>query len=340
MFRLKKRLKTLVKRLIRNKAVVLVYHRIAEPMSDIWGIAVSPNNFESHLQILKSNYNVVPLNELVDNIYKKKIKRNTVAITFDDGYVDNYLVAKPLLEKYNLPATFFIASGYLDNGREFWWDRLESLLLYTEKLPASLRIEINKQVFEFDLDGETQLTDNIRLQHIAWNANEISPPTLRAKMFYQIWESLKIASPVEQADKLNELISWSGSIYKMNPNNMCMSAKQLKALSENPLFTIGAHTVSHPALGSHPSDFQKQELSQNKLDLKEITGYDINLAAFPYGNFNEETVRVLKELKFKAGFSTAERPVFKYSDPMRIARYYVYNINEAQFRFNLKHWIK
>ena len=98
-----------------------MYHRIATPEYDHWELSVSPQNFEAHLQVLKK-YKVMDLATVV-----KEIPHKGIAISFDDGYIDNYTVAKPLLEKYHLPATFFITNGNLGKQTEFWWDELEHI---------------------------------------------------------------------------------------------------------------------------------------------------------------------------------------------------------------------
>ena len=111
-----------IKRALTPRAVVLMYHRVAKSPNDPWQLCVSPEHFEQQLQVL-TNYNVVPLPAVVNNLPKKGI-----AITFDDGYIDNYTAARPLLEKYQLPATFFITTGNIDSGSEFWWDELEQVV--------------------------------------------------------------------------------------------------------------------------------------------------------------------------------------------------------------------
>ena len=102
-----------------------MYHRIADSQADVWDIAVSPENLEEQLKFLKKKHSVILLKDLVKQVQNKWIKKNSVAITFDDGYADNFIIAKPLLEKYELPATFFIPSINIGQQKEFWRDELE-----------------------------------------------------------------------------------------------------------------------------------------------------------------------------------------------------------------------
>ena len=74
-----------IRQFLANKALVLMYHRIAEPVSDVWEISVSPKNFEEHLQVLKKSANIVSLEELAHRLKKKTLRRNTIALSFDDN---------------------------------------------------------------------------------------------------------------------------------------------------------------------------------------------------------------------------------------------------------------
>src|ERR1700759_3055747 len=88
--------------------IVLMYHRVDKVDTNPWSICVSPENFEKQIRFLKQNFNIITVDELVIQLRSNTINQNAVCITFDDGYADNYIHAKPVLEKYNCPATFFI----------------------------------------------------------------------------------------------------------------------------------------------------------------------------------------------------------------------------------------
>ena len=103
-------------------AVVLLYHRVTELDSDPQLLAVKPSNFEAQLDVLKSVATIVPLRELQETIARRGSGRGLAAITFDDGYADNFEIAKPLLEARAIPATVFVSSGFVRSGRGFPWD--------------------------------------------------------------------------------------------------------------------------------------------------------------------------------------------------------------------------
>jgi peptidoglycan/xylan/chitin deacetylase (PgdA/CDA1 family) len=103
-------------------AVVLGYHRVAEPADDPFGLCVSPRNFAEQLEVIRAHANSRSLGELVHSATAGDLVKRTVAITFDDGYADLLDNAIPALQKAQLPATIFVISGLL--GSVFWWDRL------------------------------------------------------------------------------------------------------------------------------------------------------------------------------------------------------------------------
>ncbi|EMR01079.1 polysaccharide deacetylase family protein [Cesiribacter andamanensis] len=100
---------TKLKQALGARAVVLMYHRIGTPKSDPWQLAVRPQYFEEHLQVLQKMGVAESAPAMVQQLQDDRLKRSVV-ITFDDGYADNYQLARPLLEQYALPATFFLPS--------------------------------------------------------------------------------------------------------------------------------------------------------------------------------------------------------------------------------------
>lgn len=89
---------------------ILLYHRVALIGNDPDYLAVSPKNFEAHMRYLKSKYKVISLRKLVENITTNKLSKKNIAVTFDDGYVDNFTNAREILEKYKIPANFFVTT--------------------------------------------------------------------------------------------------------------------------------------------------------------------------------------------------------------------------------------
>ena len=123
-----------IRKLFRpSRAIVLMYHRIAEPQIDPWQLAVSKKNFRDHLQVLSASGKVISTQELIECVRNEKLESDCFCITSDDGYQDNFLHAFPLIEEYECPATFFIASGKIGSNEPYWWDLMTDIFLSTKK---------------------------------------------------------------------------------------------------------------------------------------------------------------------------------------------------------------
>lgn len=109
--------------LMRNEAVVVAFHRVRDDSDANDGLTVDSRTFQSYCEFFKRFFNVVPLPELVATLESGRAPNRALAITFDDGYRDNFLHAAPVLEKLGLPATFFVVSRWIGTEIVPFWDR-------------------------------------------------------------------------------------------------------------------------------------------------------------------------------------------------------------------------
>ncbi|QHT65783.1 polysaccharide deacetylase family protein [Rhodocytophaga rosea] len=269
------------------------------------------------------------MNVLVEQLHSKSLKP-FIVISFDDGYVDNYLEAKPLLEKYELPATFFISNKHIGTTKAFWWDELAYLLLQVKSLPATLSIHLNKELIIYNLKDDAVLTEEKFQKHRLWNYT-LTPPTRRAALYISLWKLLSPLPYEEQQDFLEELKRWAGTQQQIDANYFSMSERQLTDLADCELFTVGGHTVSHLALSHHAVEIQHQEIAHNKQYLEAATGEEIDTFAYPSGNFNETTVNILKQQGFRSAFTTHHQSVQSQTDPFRVGRFQIGNWSGKKF---------
>lgn len=327
-----------LRKIFQKKALVLMYHKISEPRTDPWELAVSEKNFSTHLQVLKKKYTIVSIDELADALISKKLKHKVIAITFDDGYLNNYTTARLILEQFNVPASFFITDTNLISQQPFWWDELEQIIIHSEKLPQKFTLNNHSENIIFDLENEFELNDSIKNKHAGFIAYE--PPTLRASLYFKLWQ---LMSPLLQNDQeaiMNQIRKWAGVEQNRLPLERCMTLEQLKHLAQNKIFTIGAHTKSHPALSHHSRAKQSEEIWSNKSFLEAELKMGIDYFAYPSGNFNIETLQLVKELGFKAAFTTNPQSVKGKTDVFRINRFQVNNWGAEKFENKLNLWFK
>ncbi|MEO5998182.1 MAG: polysaccharide deacetylase family protein [Chitinophagaceae bacterium] len=328
-----------IRYLFEPRALVLMYHRIAEVSQDPWQLAVSPENFEQHLKVLQRTGKLIPVKTLVKNLHQKSIDQYSICVTFDDGYSDNYLQAKPLLEKYKCAASFFIPTLYPGRKQQFWWDELESILLCYPKLPVHLTLSINGTGFEFDLKKDDVLTNAHLLQHKQWVWPD-RPPNRRCELYLAIWELIKPLQYDALQSVLSQIKNWASFKAPSSGEDLPMTREHLKDLISHPLIDLGMHTVTHTALSYQSFQIQKAEISESKRYLENLCARSIDSIAYPYGSYNDLTLAVAKDLHLYAAFTTAEKLVTNHTNPFQIGRFQVKNWNGNEFERWLLTWKK
>lgn len=318
-----------------RRVVVLMYHRVCNPETDPWQLSVSPDHFDQQIRTIKQHFNVIPMGDFLHQMDKKKFEKNSVIITFDDGYADNYVYAKPILEKYACPATFFIATHFTGKQTPFWWDVLESVILHSPVIPGKLLIELDSAPFEFDLEMQP-LTSEMYEKHKNWKWSD-NPPTKRCELYLQLWQRLQ-PLPFNEIEKSMLVIKrWAGYSAE-SARDSPMDSNQLTDLSDHSLFTLGVHTSTHPALDNHPPDVQLEEISTSKQLLEKQYGKEINVISYPYGRLNGITINIVSALKFSAGFTTTEKVAGKNSYPLTLGRFQVNNYSGDQLKKQIDNW--
>ncbi len=192
---------------LSNGALILLYHRVAESNSDPWSLAVKPAHFAEHLEVIKKRARVLSVEELVAAVAANKLPRRAVVITFDDGYADNLLNARPLLEKNDSPATVFVTTGFAGSDREFWWDELDKLFLQPGALPSSLHLTINRKDYRWDLGEAARYVESAFHTNERWRAWQKDDPCSRHLLYRSLWELMHPLSEDERQRVRDDLVS-------------------------------------------------------------------------------------------------------------------------------------
>ncbi|NJL11190.1 MAG: polysaccharide deacetylase family protein [Calothrix sp. SM1_7_51] len=170
--------------------VILMYHRVGEAELDPWSLHVTQKNFEQQMSVLRKFAKPISLSELAQAQKNGKIPKRSVVITFDDGYADNLYNAKPILERYDIPSTFFIATGHIGSSRIFWWDELEKLFLQPGKLPNKLTIETDNECHTWNLGSAANYSQSDRLCDSGKRAYQAEPDS-RLGFYYSVWQTIQ-----------------------------------------------------------------------------------------------------------------------------------------------------
>ncbi|TVP48882.1 MAG: hypothetical protein EA350_02735 [Gemmatimonadales bacterium] len=284
-----------------GQAVILMYHRIADDPGDPWGNCVSPANFEAHLAALRRVARPTRLAELVEGLASGTVRDGAVCVTFDDGYVDNLEVARPLLERYGIPATLFAITGREGRDREFWWDRLGRALAAGEGQETDLVLEVG---------GEAR----------KWR---VTAPQ-RREIGREIHALLLPLSTEEREPLLRVLAEWAGvDPDEVRPSHRAMEPEELVRMAEGPLFDVEAHTVNHPALSLRPPPEQGRELERARAHVGTWLGTPARGMSYPHGRVDDLTRRLVQEAGYAYACGSAEGPVRMESDPFMLPRAYI-----------------
>jgi peptidoglycan/xylan/chitin deacetylase (PgdA/CDA1 family) len=313
-----------------SQALILAYHRIADADVDPWGLCVSAKHFGEHLDVLRSHRPVLSMRELAPSLTEGALAHGTVVVTFDDGYADNLFNAKPLLERYDIPATVFVASGHVGSTGEFWWDRLQGLVLRPGTLPRRLRLEGNGICHECDLGDAAQYDEDSYRRNRSWRAWD-SPPTARHELYNALWRILRPLSASVQRETLDHLAALAGVRNGCRPEYRALSEAELRALRRGGLLEIGAHTVTHPLLSVLPAATQHREIADSRATLERILDEPIVSFAYPHGDRSATTRSIVSRLEFASAVTTDPGAAWAGSPRFELPRLTMADVDGDEF---------
>ena len=254
---------------------ILKYHRVNDD-ADPFFSALPTGIFEGQMRHVARNYRVLPVEELVVRLQRGGLPRNALAITFDDGYRDNLTHAAPILSRLGLPATIFLATGFIGTAEVPWVDRLA----YGLKKSAATKVRT-------PWNDELDLTD--------------VPARLRA--MERIREHFKRVTDEERHPQLEILLGLLGVTDQRAFKNLMLSWDDVHAL-QGLGFTIGAHTVNHPILSRVSPQRAWTEILGARTMIESACGAAPRAFAYPNGGAEDYTETV-RRLVREAGFTCA-----------------------------------
>lgn len=271
----------------RGKAIILVYHRVL-PERELDGMYVQPGMyvcqdvFEKQMKFLKKHFSVVSLADLLD-LWKKKTydrKQQYCVITFDDGWVDNYIYAYPVLRKYSIPATIFLSTSFIGTPNWFWPERISFLMKY--------------YLAEGLTDGKKASISSLWKQYPWMKEFEKSPGEEKIDLAIERWKALpedEIYSFIENTGKILE-VKWPDKRFILN-------WKEIEEMSGNGV-SFGSHSAHHRILTRIGVTEARGEIEDS---LEMLTGRNINFIPFfcyPNGDYNAEIQEMVKRSGYHA----------------------------------------
>ncbi|NEO95507.1 MAG: polysaccharide deacetylase family protein [Moorea sp. SIO3G5] len=328
---------------LKNKilpgVLILMYHRVAEVDSDPWSLCVTPEHFAEHLEVLRKHRYPLSLQQLTQTIRVRQPIKRSVVITFDDGYADNFYNAKPLLKRYDIPATVFVTTGGIGHSREFWWDELDRLLLQPGILPEILQLTINASTYTWELGKAAYYSQADYQFYRHWSASGIEDPTLRHTLYRSLYELLYPLSTHKREQVLEAIRVWANAEPIGRSTHRSMSREELLALEEGGLIEVGAHTVTHPFLSKLPVASQQDEIQQSKHYLEEILGHPVTSFSYPHGDYTADTISIIQEAGFTCACCSVVDRVQEDSNSFLLPRVEVQDWDGKTFARWLSRWL-
>jgi len=280
------------------------------------------------------------LQQLSQALLDGNLPDRSVVVTFDDGYADNLRNAKPRLERYDVPATVFVSSGYLGHEQEFWWDELDRLLLQPGTLPERFDLVVDGSTYQWELGEAAHYSKEASRHHRRWRAWR-EAPSARHSLYSSLWELLQPMTEGERRRVLHELQGWAGAEPAGRPSHRLLSPEELIDLAQGGQIEVGAHTVNHPALSALTPALQRDEILESKARLEEILSRPVTSFAYPYGRLSDytaETVGIVREAGFACSCSNFAGLVKRFTDPFQLPRVQVQDWDGDEFARRLSRW--
>ncbi len=250
-------------------ARIIVYHGLCKAHHTKFNARfITVNTFEKHLAFYRRYFNVVSLEEYYNGEFNPG--KFNVCITFDDGLENNYTYGLPLLEKYNMPATFFITS-IRKSGYDILWN--DFLSIFSRLGPQKISLQ-NQQFYRSRQHKYISQKTGQDMAAILRNGDF----TNKAELMSELYPLL----PFKTDPLLQDY--W-----------LQMTEEQIKQLSSSSLVTIGSHGHYHNDLSTLSPQQLTDELFISKRYLQNITGKGIKAIAFPYGSYNNNVIKAAEQ---------------------------------------------
>jgi O-antigen/teichoic acid export membrane protein/peptidoglycan/xylan/chitin deacetylase (PgdA/CDA1 family) len=267
---------------------ILGYHRVLDVSDeesfpyDIELVSASVAGFTRQMEHLCRRYEPIALSKLLDCLdANEPPPRGSVVVTFDDGFADNYDNAFPILRRFGIPATMFLATGYIDSQRKFWYEDLCRAIL-TTRVERAVLPGIGPITF-----GSIASRREIVKQLLRWLKSV--PDVERRGALQRLHEQLEVAADPSGGKALSGQMTWA----------------QIREMSACGI-EFGSHSVSHPVLSMVEPALLDQELTVSKRQIEDATGKPVHTLAYPVGDkdaFNDSVRAAARLAGYRAGIS-------------------------------------
>jgi len=268
---------------------ILMFHRVVQERDMIFSpnrsMMMSVENFDFILNYIKSKMNPIKLSDVIRyNSQKLDLPPDSIALTFDDGYLDNYTNAFPLLQKYNIPATIFLTTSFISNPNNyFWWDDLEFYVARFNTIHSDIKMHHDPAIK--NIINKIEEADSLE----------------KVKIIKELINSLKRLDECERS-YFNERIS--DKISNLHKSILMLNWKQVKEMASSRIVEFGSHTENHIYMDKSDPAVIETEIKQSKNIIEREIQEPCVLFAYPNGNKSEKEEHLLRKYGFKIAVTT------------------------------------
>lgn len=266
----------LISFILRDKLRIVMYHGIIPDDTDLdcWWL-IKRKRFTDQISYLADNFNIISIDEAIG---LNCLPENPCVITFDDGYKSVLTHAYPVLSKMGIPFTVYVTTGPVEKRSLLWPDNVYTYL-YSKNIDE---IDLSIPGFDNSFLSSQSKTDYINgslkvLKQMEYNEKNTFIDKFIKKQYISAERWQSVNSPFEM-----------------------LAIDDIKKLANDPLVTIGAHTVNHEILTRMPLPAAAKEIENSHKALENWTGKKISHFAYPDGQYNKQLAKLVKELGFKS----------------------------------------
>ena len=299
------------KALTRDRVSILTIHSVLDQGIERpwWPLRsyLPAERLRENLAFLKSRRTFVSLEHAVRILRgDASPEPNATVITFDDGYLNNFTDALPILEELEIPATFFVVSGYVETGRPYWFDRVDYALQKNVTGPATLPLPGG------DISVASGSRDDLK------------------RAMHEVFERVKMHGDREQvleevADEIIgpvEAIAGRSLLDDYGPQSPCAIVDEdtMRVSARSPLVTIGSHTHSHVRLPLLEREEAMTELRHSARVLERMSDADVRLFCYPNGTFDQTAAEWVESAGYLAATTSVEGQNTRGANVMQLRR--------------------
>ena len=273
---------------------ILMFHRVCPESSrprirGNSGLEVTPEYLENTIKFLrKNNYEIISLSQVAKILNDNYKKKKFAVLTFDDGYIDNYVHAYPIFKKHRVPFSIYVTTNFPDGNAILWWYILEDLILKETRI-------------EFQLNGLEYQYSYDSLWQKEW-------------AYQQIHELILNGPSNDLNQRIRQVFKNYDIDFLKKTSELALTWEQIREMSADPLVEIGAHTINHHALSKLTNSAVQKEMEGSRDKIESEINQKVEHFSYPFGTRNEvgqREFRIAKKCGFKTSTTTTIANIFE-----------------------------